>query len=298
MKAVIILITKEIGDFSDERTELFTGILKKSHHEIENFTIAPDRTHAQAILKRDFSDDTAIFALQKQSEPHFHAHGIDIAILPQPLRVGKFLIADMDSTIIEQECVDELADFAGVKERVSAITEQAMRGELNFNEALIERVALLKGLPVSVLETCLRERVTLTRGGKELTEFMRKSGAKSALVSGGFSFFTQAIREKAGFDFDQSNILETENNTLTGRVTEPILNRASKLTALKAYSEKFNFKLSEAVAVGDGANDLDMIRAAGLGVAFHAKPDVAAQARVNIRFSDLRSLIYLQENLV
>ena len=203
------------------------------------------------------------------------------------------LIADMDSTIVTGETLDELADFAGLKDRIAAITARAMNGELDFKAALRERVAMLRGLPVDALERTW-DRVRLTAGARELVATMRAHGALAALVSGGFSFFTGRVAALCGFDLHRSNELLDDGSVLTGRVAEPILDRDTKLETLTRLASEHGLMLSATLAVGDGANDLDMIHAAGLGVAFHAKPIVAAVARARIDHADLRALLFAQ----
>lgn len=219
---------------------------------------------------------------------------VDFAVLPAEGRRKKLLVADMDSTMIGQECIDELAAFVGLKEHISAITERAMRGEIAFEPALRERVGLLKGLDIGVVDEVLRERITLTPGGRELIGTMRAHGAYTALVSGGFTLFTDRIRDMIGFNEDRSNCLMTEGDRLSGRVAEPILGKAAKLATLIELREARGLAHHETVAIGDGANDLDMINESGLGVAFHAKPKVAAEAEVSIRYADLTAVLYLQ----
>ena len=222
------------------------------------------------------------------------AQGADWAITTARNRRKRLLISDMDSTIIGQECLDELADFAGLKAEVSAITERAMRGELDFAGALIQRVAMLKGLNLSALEACHRERVRLNAGARELVATMKANGARCVLVSGGFRYFTSRVAQMAGFDADRANTLIDDGAALTGEVGMPILGREAKLTALKEEVAAFGGTAEDALAMGDGANDLDMIRAAGLGVAYKAKPIVAAETRARIQYTDLRAALFFQ----
>ena len=219
---------------------------------------------------------------------------IDIVVQPEATRRKKLFLADMDSTMIGQECVDELADFAGIKAHVAGITERAMRGEIAFEPALRQRVALLKGLPVGVVDEVLNTRITLTPGGRELVATMRAHGAYTCVISGGFTLFTEAVATKLGFQENRANELRVEDGKLTGEVTEPILGRAAKLAALIELREAFDLDTLDTLAVGDGANDLGMIEQAGLGVAYHAKPAVAAAAAARIDYGDLTALLYAQ----
>jgi phosphoserine phosphatase len=218
---------------------------------------------------------------------------IDAIVTMAEGRRKSLLIADMDSTIVTGETLDELADFAGLKERISAITARAMNGELDFKAALRERVAMLRGLPLDALDKTW-PRVRLTAGARELVATMRAHGAYTALVSGGFTFFTGRVAALVGFDMHRSNVLLDDGATLTGRVAEPILDRNSKLETLTRLATERGLQMSATLAVGDGANDLDMIRAAGLGVAFRAKPIVAAEARARVDHANLRALLFAQ----
>jgi phosphoserine phosphatase len=219
---------------------------------------------------------------------------IDIVVQPQIARRKKLLLADMDSTMIGQECIDELADFVGVKAHVAAITERAMRGEIEFEPALRERVALLKGLPVGVVDEVLAKRITPTPGGRELVATMRAHGAHTCLISGGFTLFTNRIAAMLGFEENRGNELLVEDGKLTGKVAEPILGRAAKLATLLELRESFDLDEIDTLVVGDGANDLAMIQRAGLGVAYHAKPIVAEAAGASVAHGDLTALLYLQ----
>ena len=211
-----------------------------------------------------------------------------------PDRRKRLLLADMDSTIIGCECLDELADFAGVKAEVSAITERAMRGEIGFEGALRERVAMLKGLPAGDLQRCFDERVRLNPGARTLVTTMAAHGARCVLVSGGFDFFTSRVAALAGFHIDRANHLIEAKERLTGQVREPILGREAKLAALREETAALGLAISDSLAIGDGANDLAMIEAAGLGVAYRAKPVVAAQADARVDHADLTALLYFQ----
>ena len=219
---------------------------------------------------------------------------LDINLVATAHRRKKLLIADMDSTIINVECLDELADMAGLKTRIAAITERAMRGELEFEAALRERVGMLKGLPLSALERTYAERVRLNPGARNLLATMRKHGAHTMLVSGGFGFFTRRVAEAAGFHAERGNTLLDDGAALTGEVSTPILGRQAKLEALEEAADHLKLDFAQTLAVGDGANDLAMIKRAGLGVAYHAKPVVAEAAGAAINHNDLTALLYLQ----
>ena len=219
---------------------------------------------------------------------------IDVALLPRAGRRKALLISDMDCTIVQQECIDELADMAGVGHKIAAITARAMRGELDFEAALRERVAMLKGLDVAVLERTFRERVVLMPGARTLVQTMRAHGAYCALVSGGFNFFTERVGALAGFNFTHANTLMIADGHLTGTVRSPVLGREAKADLLERLLEEHNLDRSASLAVGDGANDLAMIEAAGLGVAFHGKPILARNAKVRVDHGDLTSLLYFQ----
>ncbi|MFD1795040.1 phosphoserine phosphatase SerB [Paracoccus aurantiacus] len=220
--------------------------------------------------------------------------GFDLVVQPTLGRRKAVLLADMDSTMIQQECIDELAAEAGVGPRVADITARAMNGELNFHEALVERVGLLAGLHESVIQKVLDERITLALGGRELVATMRAQGAYTALVSGGFTAFTSRIAEVLGFDEHRANTLLADQNVLTGHVGLPVLGREAKVEALEEITAARGLTPTDAIAVGDGANDLGMIQLAGTGVALHAKPVVAAQAGVRIDHADLTALLYIQ----
>jgi phosphoserine phosphatase len=219
---------------------------------------------------------------------------VDVIVQPLARRVKRLLVADMDSTLIGQECVDELAAFAGVGERVAAITERAMRGDVAFAPALRERVALLAGLPETVIDKVLRDRITLTPGARTLARTMRANGAYVVIVSGGFRQFTRAIGEWIGADEDRANTLMIEGGKLAGKVVEPILGQDAKLAALEEIAAAKGLTLDDTLAVGDGANDLPMLQAAGLGVAYRAKPKVAASAHARVEHGDLTALLYAQ----
>jgi phosphoserine phosphatase len=243
-------------------------------------------------LEIPFDHDPA--QVLERARRHFASQPVDVNVVANTNRRKKLLIADMDSTIINCECLDELADMAGLKAKVSAITERAMRGEIDFAAALRERVAMLKGLDLAALARVYQERIRLNPGAKTLLATMRKHGAHTLLVSGGFTYFTARVAEDAGFDGDQANVLLNDGKALTGMVAEPILGREAKLAALETAIAERHIGAADAVAVGDGANDLAMIQRAGLGVAYHAKPVVAEAAGASITHGDLTALLYLQ----
>lgn len=219
---------------------------------------------------------------------------VDVCVVPAQHRRKRLLIADMDSTIIEQECIDEMADALGIKPKIAAITERAMRGELDFEAALRERLGLLAGLGEDALDRVWRERLTVMPGARELVATMRANGAYAALVSGGFTYFTGRVAGLVGFDENRANTLEVMNGRLTGSVVGPVLGREAKLATLEQLTAAKGLDRAETLAVGDGANDLAMIRKAGLGVAYRAKPVVAAEAAAAITHGDLTALLYLQ----
>lgn len=220
--------------------------------------------------------------------------GVDLVVQPAEGRRKKMLLADMDSTMIGQECIDELADMAGVGPRVAAITARAMNGELDFEGALLERVGLLRGMPESVIGQVLAERITFTPGGSTLIATMKANGGYAALVSGGFTAFTTAVAAQLGFDEHRANTLLAEGGHLTGDVARPILGREAKIAALREISARLGIAHADVLAVGDGANDLGMLHLAGAGVALHAKPSVAAQCDIRINHGDLTALLYIQ----
>jgi phosphoserine phosphatase len=218
----------------------------------------------------------------------------DVVVQPLSGRRKRLFVADMDSTMVGQECIDELADYVGLKSHVAAITERAMRGEIAFEPALRERVALLKGLPVAVVEEVITKRITLTSGGRALIATMRANGAFTCLVSGGFTLFTGRIAAMVGFEEHRGNTLVIEDGKLAGRVQEPVLGREAKLATLIELRDRLGLSPHNTLAAGDGANDLAMLEAAGLGVAYHAKPKVAEAADARIDHGDLTALLYLQ----
>lgn len=253
------------------------------------------RGGAPELLASDEAADILVPGVPEMSAVRAALEGapIDAIVAPIAGRRKRLLIADMDSTIVTGETLDELADFAGLKDRIAAITARAMNGELDFKAAVRERVAMLKGLPIDALERTW-QRVRLTPGARELVATMCAHGAYTVLVSGGFSFFTSRVAALCGFDLHRSNTLLDDGRVLIGRVEEPILDRDTKLATLTGLTARRGLQLSDTLAVGDGANDLDMLRAAGLGVAYRAKPIVAAEARARVDHADLRALLFAQ----
>ena len=231
---------------------------------------------------------------EKIIRDHISGLPVDLAIQPMVGRKKQALIADMDSTMIDQECIDELAAEVGLKDRVASITAKAMNGEIEFEPALRERVALLKGLPQTISGDVIKNKITLASGGKILVATMKANNVWCALVSGGFTLFTDPIAAMIGFDENHANILEVHDGHLTGTVKHPILGAEAKVAALNAIAKRKGLEPSGFIAVGDGANDLPMLKLAGTGVALHAKPSVAAQARIRIDHCDLTALLYIQ----
>jgi phosphoserine phosphatase len=219
---------------------------------------------------------------------------VDIFIQPHAHRRKRLLLADMDSTMIRQECIDELADFVGLKQKVSAITERAMSGEIEFEPALRERVALLRGLEHKIVDRILDERIVLTPGGRALVQTMRANGAHTVLVSGGFTVFAERIAGAIGFQEARANVLVIDGEFFAGTVNEPILGREAKVATLIELRSALGLDRADTLAIGDGANDLAMLKEAGLGVAYHAKPAVAAAAHARVDHCDLTALLYAQ----
>ena len=282
MFSISILAAPSRADLSDP---ILDG-LRRDWQGGETIWLAPG-TAAEFLVENRPAD-----FWQKWQE--WQDRGFDLALQPTSDRRKSILLADMDSTMIGQECIDELADMAGVGERVSAITARAMNGELNFHEALIARVGLLAGLREEVIGQVLDSRITLAPGGPELVATMRANGGYAALVSGGFTAFSAPIAAALGFDEHRANTLLSGDGVLTGHVALPVLGREAKVEALYDIATARGLTPADVLAVGDGANDLGMLAAAGTGVALHAKPVVAAQADIRIDHGDLTALLYLQ----
>ncbi|WP_293612808.1 phosphoserine phosphatase SerB [Ponticaulis sp.] len=262
---------------------------------------APERLQSASIrilgpgameFRLPLSEDEAE-ALSGELEAELGA-GFDVFIGPDEGRAKKLLICDMDSTVIGQECIDELADYAGIKSEISKITERAMRGELDFEAALTERVGLLKGLSVSALQQCFDERITLNPGVKTLTATMKARGGKCLLVSGGFTYFTSRVAKAAGFDENYANTLEMDEKALTGEVGRPILGRQAKLDRLNEAVAAMGITDADVISMGDGANDMAMIEAAGMGVGYHPHPVLAEAANAVIKGPSLATALYFQ----
>jgi phosphoserine phosphatase len=250
--------------------------------------VALDLTFAPAA-ELSFDDRSILADALRENEV-----ALDVLVQPVEHRSKRLLVADMDSTMITVECIDELADFAGLKTEVAAVTEAAMRGELDFEAALDARVALLEGMDESMIDRCRQERVRPTPGARELVRTMRERGGYCLLVSGGFTRFAEPVADLIGFDRAMANVLIVEDGRLTGLVRRPVVGAEAKREALLAAAAELGIGVEEALAVGDGANDLPMIRAAGLGIAYHAKPVLAEAADARIDHNDLTALLYAQ----
>ena len=242
----------------------------------------------------EFLFDGDVPAAEAAARRALEGSPVDLLAQDRLGRQCRLLVADMDSTIITVECIDEMAEMLGLKARIAAITERAMRGEIDFPAALRQRAAMLAGLEQDDLERVYRERIRLTAGARALVRTMRARGAFTALVSGGFTFFTARVARAAGFHVHQANELVIEDGRMSGKVAEPILDSGAKLAALNRFAADQGLDMADTIAVGDGANDLPMIEAAGLGVAFHAKPIVEEKARARVAFNDLRAVLYFQ----
>lgn len=271
----------EAGDLSSARDKL--------HHA---GCVPGEASVVEPECAADIAFDTAPEAARAALENAYS--GVDVVVQPAAFREKKLLVADMDSTMITVECIDELADYAGIKAQIAEVTEAAMRGELDFAEALDARVALLKGLGADAIDRCLAERVHLMPGARTLIQTMKVRGATTILVSGGFTRFAHPVGQQIGFDRVIANELLIDADALTGAVARPIVDSSTKVTTLLNAMAELGLRAGETMAVGDGANDLAMIKQAGLGVAYHAKPIVAAAAGARIDHGDLTALLYAQ----
>ena len=277
----------------DVRARLCVGLEAAGIMGSEALLLSEGGSIKAAEARFQLPDHAGPGAIRSSLEKMLGANG-DICVMPLENRKKRLLICDMDSTIIGQECLDELADYAGLKAEISAITERAMRGELNFEEALTGRVNMLSGLGLEALQQCYDERITLNDGARALVKTMEANGAATLLVSGGFTFFTSRVGEAAGFGSHFGNTLIDDGENLTGAVGMPILGREAKLERLEQAAQDAGLVAADALAMGDGANDLAMIEAAGLGIAFEAKPIVAEKADAAINHTGLFSALYFQ----
>ena len=283
----LLLVATSRDEFSDEMAQAVRQAI--SDHCSSNPRLT--RLGDTAI---EFSHFRKLSGLRNFLEQQFGPFKIDFNILPRAGRRKKILLADMDATLIANECIDELAEYAKVKDQVSAITARAMDGEVDFEQSIKERVALLKGLPERALDEVYEQRIKLNPGAVILGRTLTKFGVITGIVSGGFDFFADRISRRIGFGLAFSNQLEIKHGRLTGAVKYPILNPVGKRLTLEKLCRQEGCDLADAMCVGDGANDIFMINAAGLGVAFHAKPGLEKKATVSIRYSDLTALLYLQ----
>ena len=289
MKLVVTLITSpERANITHRHIDQARTILSKAGCDSK----APFWLAENISCDIEF-DDTDTSRSLKFLQEEMKESEIDIVVQSQENRRKRLLLADMDSTIVVGETLDELAYYAGLKDQVAAITERAMRGEIDFKSALRERVSMLRGLPTDALNKALGN-TKLTEGASTLVKTMRANGAYTVLVSGGFSFFTETIAKMAGFNEDRANKMIIQHGALTGEIAEPILDRDAKLETLKTISKEKKIPLIDTMAIGDGANDLPMIMKAGIGVAFNAKPIVEEKAPTAIRYGDLTALLYIQ----
>jgi len=279
----VIALASEDEPISDERQESILSIL--APNQIKWLR----RERVLAMRFRGMPAEVQLLAVKEQ-------HPVDLFVVEgeAPIIPCELMVCDMDSTVIEQECIDELADFAGLRDPVEMITEAAMRGEIEFEPALRERVALLKGLPESTLQQVFDERLTLSKNVEWLTKGMKRTGARCVLISGGFTFFTERVAIAAGFDAHYGNRLEIENGVLTGKVIEPILSKDSKLQIMQYHAQDMGIAPTRILAVGDGANDIPMLEAAGVGIAYRAKPDVKKAANYSLDHADLEALLWVQ----
>ncbi|MBT6135689.1 MAG: phosphoserine phosphatase SerB [Kordiimonadaceae bacterium] len=281
MNQVLTLISNtQDAAVSNKIKDKYVSLLNASHCNWLNRNIALDI----------YFDDEAPGEILHMLE----AENLDYAFQDPLTRSKKLLIADMDSTIINVECLDEIADFLGIKGKVSPITEAAMRGEINFEDALNERVSLLKGLNIANLQTIFNERVKLNPGAITMVRTMNANGANTVLISGGFTYFTERVSKATGFKANYANILLHKNGELTGKVKKPIVDANTKIETLRQFQKKGNLKNCETIAIGDGANDIPMLLGAGIGVGYYPYPATAQASDVKIKHGDLTALLYLQ----
>ena len=288
LKSVSITLVRQTTDSTP--LDVLTGPLEKAllHAGTTFVTLGPD---AVDILTRASEEQLPVL---RNAVTKAVPGGVDICVQFAANRRKRLLLCDMDSTIIGQECIDELADYAGIKDRIAAITERAMQGELDFESALTERVGLLAGLPVAALQTCFEERITLTPGAKTLVATMKANGAVCHLVSGGFTFFTSRVARAAGFQADFANVLIDDGKCLTGDVQRPILGRQAKLDRLNEALADHGLVSDDAMTIGDGANDMAMIEASGMGIGFNPHPVLARAAKAVITGKSLETALYFQ----
>ena len=284
MSLYCITLVSNFGPFTTDDAVNFVG----SEGQIVETTALSD--HAVDIFyeRDDASFDPNSFAKSLATD------AVDVCVQPLAGREKKLLLCDMDSTIIQQECIDELAAYAGLKDKIAEITERAMRGELDFEAALTERVGLLKDLPLEKLQTCFDERIGLTPGARTLVQTMRARGATCQLVSGGFTFFTSRVAEATGFHANYANVLLDDGEVLTGEVQFPILGKQAKLDRLQSTADKLNITLDQSMTIGDGANDGAMIEASGMGIGFNPHPILAEMASAVINGPSLETALYFQ----
>ena len=275
-----LVLTAALGQLRDDAVEIIAALIGHPPHWLSAGTACEFRVDGPGLLE--------------QARTALNGHTVDVNALAEQGRRKQLLLADMDSTIIGCECLDEIADFAGLKPQIAAITERAMRGEIEFEPALRERVALLKGMQAANLERVYAERVTVNPGARAMVHTMAEAGATTMLISGGFSFFTTRVAKDVGFAGEQANELLVADGKLTGAVREPILGRSAKREALHRLAREKGIQLSDTIAIGDGANDLGMIGDSGLGIAYRAKPVVAAAAAARLDHSDLEAVLFLQ----
>lgn len=295
---IVATIIKANNALTEQELANYLEIIYQQNSSDMEQTIStePLSDNAVDIIISNHNGGFNISQIQQILEQYISNHNLqtDIIIQDLAMRSKKLLLSDMDSTIINQECIDELADYCGIKPKIAEITERAMNGELDFTEALNERVGLLADLSITTLDDCYRNNISLMAGAKTLIQTANAQGILCVLVSGGFTFFTEQIAKDCGFSYNHANELEidTQKNILTGKVLPPILDKHTKEKFLQYYCNQLQITTHQAIAIGDGANDLPMLLAAGLGIAYHAKPNVSAQAHHKIKYNDLSAILY------